>query len=407
MPKINAQRLLGDLDKLRSFGEFGNGVVRPSFSEVDMKSREWLVTKLTEANLEASIDGIGNVFGISKNPGPAILIGSHTDTQPTGGWLDGAMGVIYGLEISRAMQESSDTSRLAIDVASWIDEEATYVGFLGSRSFVNDLPQKIVDESVNERGYRLVDALRDYGLHDRERIHYREGRYLGYLEAHIEQGPYLEAENKQIGVVTSIIGMRDFDVNFIGQQNHAGTTPMHLRKDAGAAAIEFAHRVRHAFQRLAHERTVYTVGRIRFHPGAPSIVPGSADLILQFRDADDDLLDRMEECAENVLNEVAKDLGVTAEIKHRSNDAVSAQMDMEFQKHLSDSAERYANGKWMAMPSGAAHDAQVISKVMPAGMLFVPSINGISHDFCEDTSREDIVLGCQVLASACASLLQA
>ena len=138
MPNINPDRLLSDLRELRQFGACGNGVVRQSLSPIDIASRRWLVQKLKEAGLEASIDGIGTVFGRSRAGGKALLIGSHTDTQPTGGWLDGAMGVIYGLEIARAFGETPQTRDLAVDVASWIDEEGTFASFVGSRSFVGE-----------------------------------------------------------------------------------------------------------------------------------------------------------------------------------------------------------------------------------------------------------------------------
>ena len=139
MVRIVPQRLMADLHELRSFGATGTGVVRPAFSSVDIESRHWLVEKMTEAGLDACIDGIGNVIGTSRNSGKALLTGSHSDTQPTGGWLDGAMGVIYGLEAARALGECDETHHLALDVASWMDEEGAYFGYLGSRSFCDDI----------------------------------------------------------------------------------------------------------------------------------------------------------------------------------------------------------------------------------------------------------------------------
>lgn len=406
MPTIDPQRLLDDLKKLRSFGSTGHGVVRCSLSPVDLASREWLAGRLTEAGLDARIDGLGSVIGCSRNPGKALLIGSHTDTQPTGGWLDGAMGVIYGLEVARALGESEDTEHLAVDVASWIDEEGTYVGMLGSLSFCGDLAPDSVETGVSDDGQRLTDALSQSGLAERPVATLDSARYTGYLEAHIEQGPYLEAEKKRIGVVTSIIGMRDFDLVFRGQQNHAGTTPMVLRRDAGAGLIEFAHTVTEGLRARSGERTVHTIGRVEFVPGAPSIIPGEARMILQFRDPEESKLDELEAYVNELVGKFNAEEKVSVEFSGRLNHAEAAAMDTGFQHHLSEAARLHAPNDWVSMPSGAGHDAQVLAKHMRAAMLFVPSIGGVSHDFAEDTSEDDIALGCQVMATAAASILK-
>src|SRR5215469_3139868 len=155
LPTINPERLLADLKALRQFGAHGHGVVRLALSPVDIEARRWLLSRMTEAGLDARIDGVGNVFGRSRKPGPALVIGSHTDTQPTGGWLDGAMGVIYGLEIVRAFAEHDATRHLAVDVASWIDEEGTFSGLLGSRSFVGEPVDDAIRDATNRQGERL------------------------------------------------------------------------------------------------------------------------------------------------------------------------------------------------------------------------------------------------------------
>jgi len=407
MVEIDGERLLADLKKLRTFGACGTGVVRTALSEVDMAARRWLCERMQAAGLEASIDGVGNVIGRSPKPGPALLIGSHSDTQPRGGWLDGALGVIYGLEVARALAESPETDSLAVDVASWMDEEGTYLGFLGSRSFCEDLRDEVVAEARNYQGHRLLDALEAAGLAGVARITLEPDRYCGYLEAHIEQGPYLEAEGKRIGVVTAIIGMRDHVIAFKGVQNHAGTTPMPLRKDAGRTLVELAHRVHEEFPRIAGPRTVWTIGRIELDPGSPSIIPGQARMWLQFRDPEDARLDALEEHA-RALVEASNRAGPCEVSMTPLRDAVKpAVMDAELQKHLAAAAEQHAPGAWMSMPSGAGHDAQVLATRLPAGMLFVPSIGGVSHDFAEDTAEADIVLGCRVLATGAARALGA
>jgi beta-ureidopropionase / N-carbamoyl-L-amino-acid hydrolase len=407
LPTINPERLLADLRTLRRFGAHGHGVVRLALSPVDMEARRWLVGRMTEAGLDARIDGVGSVFGRSRKPGPALVIGSHTDTQPTGGWLDGAMGVIYGLEIARACAESGHTREFAIDVASWMDEEGTYLGYLGSRSFVGEPVDEAIDQARNREGRALTDALRAAGIAGQPRVRFEPGRHRAYLEPHIEQGGRLEAEGKKIGVVTTIVGIREMRVTFAGQRNHAGTTPMAIRRDAGAALIAFAHRLDGEFRALARPETVWTIGRIDLDPGSLSIVPGRADLLLQFRDADAALLARMEAKLAELVQ--AADAAGPARVSLTPADAPVEPtiMDAGLQAHIAAAAEAEAPGRWIRMPSGAGHDAQVIAQRLPSGMLFVPSIGGVSHDFTEDTAAEDIVLGCRVAAAAAASILRA
>ncbi len=285
MLKINADRLLNDLKQLRSFGAASPGVVRLALSPIDMESRRWLADRMSDAGLDAVVDGVGTVFGRSRKSGAALLIGSHTDTQPTGGWLDGAMGVIYGLEIARALAESKETSHLAVDVASWSDEEGTFAGFLGSRSFIGEPVNETIARARNREGQWLKDALETAGLTGAPRVRLERGRHVAYMEPHIEQGGRLEATGKSIGVVTAIVGIRELRVRFTGQRNHAGTTPMSIRRDAGAALVGFIARMNEAFQQLVASDTVWTVGRIDLDPGSLSVVPGQADMYLQFRDA--------------------------------------------------------------------------------------------------------------------------
>ena len=403
-PQIDPERLLSDLKTLRSFGACGNGVVRQSFCDVDMAARRWLAGRMAEAGLEARIDGVGNVIGRSPNDGRALLMGSHTDTQPRGGWLDGALGVIYALEVARALAGDRSSAHLPLDIASWMDEEGSYLGCLGSASFTEAMGDEVIRRAANSVGRSVADALKAVGLADEAPARLEPERHRAYLEAHIEQGPVLEAEGKLIGVVTSIVGVRTLTLTFSGQQNHAGTTPMALRRDAGDALIVLAARLREALGALAAERTVFTIGRIVFDPGADSIIPGRAEMSLQFRDGDEVLLDRMAAAVDRLMEEANRAGPVRIELAESSH-LESAPMDPGLQDHLAAAAERHAPGQWMRMPSGAAHDAQIFARRVPSAMLFVPSIGGISHDFAEDTAEADIVLGCQVLASAAAEIL--
>jgi N-carbamoyl-L-amino-acid hydrolase len=403
MPRIDPQRLLSDLRELRAIGAQDHGVVRPAFSAADMQARRWLKRRYEEANLEATIDGVGNVFGRSRHAGKALLIGSHSDTQPTGGWLDGALGVIYALEVVRALAPNG----LPVDAVSFQDEESRFVGCLGSRSLTGTLTPAMEQQAVDSSGLTLTAALRDAGLAGAPRLRLERERYAGFIEAHIEQGPHLEEAGLRIGVVTGIVGLRSIRFVFRGQQNHAGTTMMARRRDAATALYELAHRINFEFPKVAAERSVWTMGRVRIEPNAPSIVPGYAELDLQFRDASDAPLDAFETIVARLVSELNARGGVTIEAIPTRAPIRPTRMDPALQAHIEAAAERHAPGNWQRMPSGAFHDAGIVSARLPAAMLFIPSIGGISHDFAEDSREDDIVLGCQVLAAAAASILAA
>jgi N-carbamoyl-L-amino-acid hydrolase len=406
MPRIDPDRLLADLAALRAIGAQGPGVVRPAFSKADMEARRWLRGRFEEAGLAATIDGVGNVVGRSRQPGRALLLGSHSDTQPTGGWLDGALGVIYALEVVRALADDPDTQPLAVDAVSFQDEEARFIGCLGSRSLTGTLTPALEAGAADTGGVTLADALREAGLAcvPRERID--PARYSGFIEAHIEQGPHLDDAGRRIGVVTGIVGLRGVRFVFRGQQNHAGTTMMARRRDASAALYELASRINREFPKAAGERSVWTMGRVRIEPNATSIVPGYAELDLQFRDAADGPLDAFESIVETVVAEMNGRHGVAIEALRARAPIAPTRMDARLQLHIEAAAERHAPGLWQRMPSGAFHDAGIVSARLPAGMLFIPSIGGISHDFAEDSRADDIVLGCRVLADATAAILR-
>ena len=404
MPTIDAARVLADLNRLRDFGRFKTGTHRPSLTPEHNAACHWLAGRMVEAALEPSFDGIGNVYGIAKAK-TKVLTGSHLESQNEAGWLDGPLGVIYGLEAARVINSNSKFSGRAVDIGVWCDEEGHFGNFLGSRSFVDGISDQDVDDAVDRTdGRRMRDALAAAGLADKPRAKVNPSDYVGYLEAHIEQGDWLESNNLKLGIVTSIVGIWQFKITFTGAQNHAGTTRMAIRKDAGVALTELCAAIARKFPQVAGERTVWTTGRISLDPGAPSIIPGKAEMLFQIRDADRETLTRMETTLTELIAE-ANATGpcqVKLEALRKSFPAV---MDPKFQAALEAASELAALGKHTRIPSGAGHDAQVLSKAMPAGMLFVPSIGGISHHWTENTADEDIVIGAQAFATACATLL--
>jgi N-carbamoyl-L-amino-acid hydrolase len=407
MPSIDGERVIADLRRLAEFGRYKTGVHRPTYSPEDVASRNWLAEQLGAAGLDPAIDGIGNVIGYDRRASRRLLVGSHSETQPHGGWLDGALGVIYGLELARAFAADPDCAGLGIEVVAWADEEGHYSSYLGSRSFIGALSEDEIDRITGrDTGKPLRTALAEAGYGGRPRRQVEPDRYLGYLEAHIEQGDTLELEGRRLGIVETIVGIRNFRIVFVGEQNHAGTTRMARRKDAGVAMVRLATRIHDCFPEVAGPRTVWTIGRMLLEPNAPSVIPGHAEMQLQFRDPDAARLDACE-VRLMALVEAAEAQG-PCRIKVEPL-AVSAPqpMDPNFQAAIEAAAEMRAPGRHLRMPSAAGHDAAVLAQKMPAGMLFIPSIGGISHHWSEDSREADIVLGAQVFADAAFRILRA
>ena len=260
--QFDGARVLGDLNALRGIGAYKTGVHKPTFSEPHMRSLEWLAQRLPEAGLTAAIDGIGNVLGTSTKSGPKLLAGSHLESQNFAGWLDGPLGVVYALEAARVINPDPNVNG-AVEVAAWCDEEGHFGHFLGSRSYVGAVTEADIDAARDRTGGRTMrEALRDVGLAGRARARAERGRHIGYIEAHIEQGRTLESGDLRIGVVTSIVGIWQYRITFSGEQNHAGTTRMDIRKDAGLALTRFCVAIDDRFPKPA--------GRARYGPPAAS-----------------------------------------------------------------------------------------------------------------------------------------
>jgi len=363
--RVDGARVLADLNALRGIGAYKTGVHKPTFSEPHMRSLQWLAARLPEAGLAATIDGIGNVFGTSSDTGRKLLAGSHLESQNFAGWLDGPLGVIYALEAARVINPDANANG-TVEVAAWCDEEGHFGHFLGSRSYVGDVPEAEIDSARDRSSDRtLRDALRDVGLAGKTRVTATPGRHIGYIEAHIEQGETLDSSGLAIGVVTSIVGIWQYRISFVGQQNHAGTTRMSVRKDAGLALARLCVAIDDRF---------------------PVVIA------------------RLENVLQKLADEVAAH-GRCAVTLERLRTGAPAMMSSAFQQAIETASAAFAGGRSVRMPSGAGHDAQVLATIMPAGMLFVPSIGGISHHWSENTSDADIVTGAQVFVDACRRLL--
>ncbi len=395
---LNPDRFLNDLHALRAIGAagVGKGVQRRAFSAEDIAAREWLATRFQDAGLTPHFDPAGSVWGLAD--GPSLLLGSHSDTQPEGGWLDGALGVIAGLEIARANIESGGP---AVSVVSFQDEEGRFGGTTASALWSGVTKLEEMDPVTDDGGITFAEARRSMA-------HLANGwvdpeQFTGFVEMHIEQGPWLDLAGEQIGVVTDIVGIRDLRITFEGAQNHAGTTPMSTRKDAFQMLSAFNQALNKELHKVVTESTVWTIGHVSLHPNASSVVPGRVTFSMQWRDASEARLQQMDGIIRRVAQECASQFGGTVSIGGEWS-LPPTQMAPRIKDALAQSALELAPDSHRLMPSGALHDAANVANILPVGMLFVPSINGVSHVFEEDTKETDLVKGLEVLARAVARL---
>jgi N-carbamoyl-L-amino-acid hydrolase len=398
MIPVDAERFLSDLHKLRSFGAscVGRGVVRPAYSEADIAARDWLAGRMRDAGLVPRYDAMGSLFGLAE--GRSILLGSHSDSQPEGGWLDGALGVIAALEVARAAREAGGP---AVSVVSFQDEEGRFGVTTGSAVWSGQHGLDSVAELTDTGGVTLAEARAAMGARLGDMLD--PTRFDGFVEMHIEQGPVLDQSGEAVGVVSAIVGIRDMVITFAGQQNHAGTTPMALRRDAFQGLAAFNQLLNERLRNVVTPASVWTIGHVALHPDAHSIVPGRVRFSMQWRDGELARLGRMESVIRETAAEVAERQGLTVAFGPMLGlDPV--EMDPRLAAALGRAAEAEVPGRWRRMPSGALHDATNLSRLMPVAMLFVPSIGGISHDFAEDTHEADLVTGLRVLARAVSEL---
>ena len=400
---VGMDRLVADLQALCEFGrnETG-GWTRPAYSQVDEDAHMWLASRMEQAGLATRFDGAGNLIGrLEAQPGGtqtgALVIGSHIDTVPRGGWLDGALGVLAGLEVARRLQESHAARTRPLEVIAFRDEEGRFGPFTGSRAMTGKLDLTRLSAMRDVDGLHLSQALQDRSLSAATfaSAAIPVGAISAYLELHIEQGPVLEATGRRIGVVSAIVGQARFSLQFQGRPDHAGTTPMNLRRDAFAAAADFACLWRKMVVAEGKGVAVGTVGIVRVEPNAGNVVPSKVTLGVELRDIDELRLNRLTELTGDLARDSAQDLGVEVSLRvtHRTQPAL---MDGPFQAAIVDGAVR-RDYPSMTLPSGAGHDAQNFADLVPTGMIFVPSIGGRSHCPQEATDVADLEAGLNVL----------
>ena len=402
MPRysINESRINQTLQELGHLGESPEGMDRVAYSPEDIAGRDYTIKLMQEAGLETRIDAAGNIIGRragSDDNLPAIALGSHTDTVPKGGKYDGALGVMGAIEVIRTLEEQGHRTRHPLEVIDFTNEEGTrfHRWLVGSRSMSGLLEQEDLD-ALDDDGLSLGPCIADIGG-DLSRIGEAvrsPGELAAYFELHIEQGPYLHQSGNPIGVVTSITGRAVFEVEIEGKANHAGTTPMSARRDALVSASKLVVNI----QKMAAEQEicrVSTVGSIKAIPNAVNVIPGHASIGLEFRDTDMEALADAEQELRRITDQAAVDDIVDIDvIRHRFTSAVPITADM--QALVAEAAENCGMA-WEPLASGAGHDAQAVANIAPVAMIFVPSIDGISHAIEEYSTPQDCANGAQVL----------
>ncbi len=404
---IDSERLKRDILELAEIGrsEEDRGLYRMAFTEADMRAKQWLLDRMKLAGIRGRLDGAANVIGRVGPEGdePAILIGSHTDTVPRAGMLDGALGVLCGLECLRQLKACEDELRVPVELISFSDEEGRFGGMLGSEAFCGlispetlyqaDLDGTILRDEMEARGLNAFDALG---------ARRPPGTVKAYFELHIEQGPVLDRAGESVGIVEAITGLFKWRVRFRGEANHAGTTPMEMRRDAFMGLADFAHELPRIIDENGTDRSRATIGKAQILPGAPNTVPGEVEFSLDVRDTDPAALDELADALRKALSAIARRRGLMMELEIQSRiepvDCDPALAD------LLESEAKKLDLSWRRMPSGAAHDAQIVASIAPVVMIFVPSRDGQSHSPSEWTDWEDINAGAQLLLESVRSL---
>ena len=399
--RIDLGRLRKDIEDLGRFGrDPRGGVSRPSFSRADIEARDWFKGRIREAGLELREDGAGNIFGRLPGSGRVVCAGSHIDTVVNGGMFDGAVGVLAALECLRRVREEGLAPAKTMEVASFTDEEGNLVGdFLGSRAFAGLIDPDALRAGQTSFGMPLKDILAGTAFTPESILGAGRERpdLEAYLELHIEQGPVLDTEAVPVGIVEAIAGKCWRLCSFTGRAGHAGTTPFELRRDAFLGLADFAPKA----TRLAaaeYEGSMVTIGKITAHPGAFSIIPGQVDFSLDVRSVSADDLSGLERALLTLAEDIAatRGLGFVSKLIDK---AEPVRIPDRIQGLLKEEAKKLGY-ETLSLPSGAGHDAQMIASICEAGMIFIPSPDGISHSPEESVRWEDLDKGANLLLAA-------
>ena len=397
--RVNFERLQQDIEALSAIGrQADHGLYRMAFSEGDMQGRHWFSERIAAAGLDLHIDGAANMHARLGWDGkrPSVMTGSHLDTVPGAGHLDGALGVLVGLECLRCLKEQQLPLSHPLEAVAFTDEEGRFGGMVGSQAICGRLTPERIHTARDLNGITLSEAMQAQGFNPTDilRAQRNPDSIHAFVELHIEQGPVLDRQNTKIGVVEGIVGLFKWNVRLLGLANHAGTTPMDMRRDAFQGLAELAGEIPRILEEDGGTRSVATIGRVELFPGAANVVPGKAEFSLEVRDTDRTVLDRLAAAFRRAISAIARrrdlmfEFDVLSELEPVKCDPVVMQAVAESARELSVSS--------MQMPSGAAHDTQMLAGLTRAGMIFVPSKEGRSQSPAEWTAWEDIEIGANV-----------
>ncbi|QJQ94232.1 MULTISPECIES: Zn-dependent hydrolase [Halomonadaceae] len=400
-PTIDGERLWKSLMDLAKLGATPKGGVnRQAMTDLDRQGRDLFIEWCRAEGCSVRIDAIGNIFARRPGSDPhakSVMIGSHIDTQPTGGKYDGTFGVLAGLEVIRTLNQHGVTTRAPIEVVAWTNEEGCRFApcMMGSGVFAGQLSLEEMLLRTDAEGITAGDALQAIGYVGSDKVEPSE--IAAYFEAHIEQGPILEDTGTTVGVVIGALGQKWFDLTLTGNEAHAGPTPMNLRNDALLGAAELVQAVnRIAEQHQPHGRG--TVGCLNVHPGSRNVIPGQIKMTIDMRHLEPAKLDSMAEALTQTINEVAARHGLKAELTPTA-DFPAENFDEACVQAVREGAQRHGISH-MDIVSGAGHDAIFIARIAPAAMIFVPCEKGISHNESESAEPDDLAAGCNVLLHA-------
>lgn len=401
---IDTARLRDDIEAVNAIGRIEGrpGINRISFSREDMEGRHWLMQRMAEAGLAVRMDGLGNVFGRwEAGRGAAVLAGSHLDTVPEGGPFDGTLGVLAALEGVRAMQAAGIAPARPVEVVCTADEEGRFGGMLGSQAICGEVGPDWVANAVDDTGVRLVDALAAQGLDPETDARRDPGEIAVFLELHVEQGPVLERSGETIGIASAVSGVFNWSVTLTGEANHSGTTPMELRRDAFRGLADFGGAIDRIVAEAGGPETRLTVGKVALSPNFPHSVAGEAEFSVIGRDIDETVMRALGAACRAEIEAAASRHGLDFAVAEQSW-LPPTQLGEDVAARLLRISEASGLATRM-MQSGAGHDAQTFARHLPAGLIFVPSVGGISHAPEERTDWDDIARGATVLARAMAA----
>lgn len=400
--RVDAAKLRRHVEILGSIGwQHERGIVRPVYSPDWLKAREQLAEWMRAAELEVREDAVGNLFGRLRGADDTrtILTGSHIDTVKLGGKFDGALGILAGLAALQTLYEHAGQPHRSLEVVALCEEEGSrfQAHYWGTRGIMGLIQPKELDELRDNSGTTIAEAMRTSGFSpDRYRDAIRND-LDAFLELHIEQGRILFDEKINIGIVETITGLQRMLITVDGRTDHAGTTPMDLRRDAFQGAALMAVEITRMIEQQGRPAVV-TMGQWDIRPGATNVVPGTVHFSIDLRHPEEATKQRLADAIRACCQAIARERGLTVSIKTTEN-SLPRSMDPMLQNVLIKSAEA-CGATWKAMPSGAGHDSEVMAQFLPTAMLFVPSVDGRSHSAAEYTTLEDATRGVTVLATA-------